>query len=244
MCFHTTVGKTTTALVARPSVSVGMPNDEMSLPRTKFLATHQIPPAIGSNIDHSSIIWANFKEKAVVVCLCLLLAMPHIPMRTVPALVLLFAVCMESYASRDWASRGASIQTLAGHGRTLQQAVSGNCTPPRTAEDAMKPFCFVPDTISPEARQILATTSSSAVFGNLDFVTEPTQQAATVARLRETFAALTRNLSRAAEAQYIERTRNDTVGGVQVLVAVPKGVTETVPANTKVLLYIHGEQRS
>jgi hypothetical protein len=120
---------------------------------------------------------------------------------------------------------------------------SSNCTPPRTTADASKPFCYVPPTISPEAQQFLATSAAGATpFGTSDFGTTPEEQAAVIAKLRTFFPSALANLSVAAEAQYIGSKRDASIAGVPVVIAVPKGVQESSPANTKVLLYLHGER--
>ena len=115
-----------------------------------------------------------------------------------------------------------------------------NCTPPRTVADARNPFCFVPDTVSPEARRFLSSAAAGATpFGAVDFA----EQAKAAQQLRTFLANITAPLPRAAEQQYLQtdRTRNSTIGGVPVVVAVPKGINHTAPGNTKTLLYLHGE---
>lgn len=124
--------------------------------------------------------------------------------------------------------------------RALQQASTSNCTPPRTAEDTKKPFCFVPETISAQARQFLSQSAAGNAFGGITFSTDPRQQALAVAQLRPLFEGIGVNETKAAMAKYIQSTRNGTIGGVPVMYAVPKGVKATLPANTKVLLYLHG----
>lgn len=39
-----------------------------------------------------------------------------------------------------------------------------NCTPPRTFEDTLRPFCFVPETASPQARQFLSQAAAGAMI--------------------------------------------------------------------------------
>jgi acetyl esterase/lipase len=107
------------------------------------------------------------------------------------------------------------------------------------------PFCFVPSTISTEAQQFLATTATGAnPFGAVRFGNTTADQAAAVAQLRSFFPSAFANLSAAAEAQYISSKRNTTIGGVPAVIAVPKGVQEGSPPNTKVLLYLHGGHAS
>jgi hypothetical protein len=128
--------------------------------------------------------------------------------------------------------------------RTLQQAstntAAGNCTPPRTREDAKKPFCFVPETISPQARQFLSQAAAAVGPFGVEYTTDPLQQAATVKKLRADFVNFSANTTEAAKKKYIQSIRNGTIGGVPVMYAVPKGVNATPPADTKVLLYVHG----
>lgn len=128
-------------------------------------------------------------------------------------------------------------------GRVLL-ATPSNCTPPRTIADTRMPFCFVPSTISPAAQQFLATTATGATFGAVRFGNTTAEQAAAVAQLRSVFPSAFANLSAAAEAQYIGSKRNTSIGGVPAVIAVPKGVQEGSPANTKVLLYLHGKHAS
>jgi hypothetical protein len=100
----------------------------------------------------------------------------------------------------------------------------------------------VPSTISPEAQQYLATSAAGATpFGNVSFGNTTAEQAAAVAKLRNFASGALANLSLAAEARYIGSKRNASIGGVPVVIAVPKGVPERSPAETKVLLYLHGE---
>jgi acetyl esterase/lipase len=47
----------------------------------------------------------------------------------------------------------------------------------------------------------------------------------------------------AAARTYIASQRNTSVGGVPVLVSVPKGVLEGAPADTRVVVYLHGALR-
>jgi hypothetical protein len=119
-----------------------------------------------------------------------------------------------------------------------------NCTPPRSSADTTNPFCFVPSTISPAAQQFLSTSAAGAAFGAINFGTTPAEQAAAVATLRSVFPSSQANTSRAAEAQYIQSVRNASFAGVPVLVALPKGVQERPPADTKVVMYLHGECRT
>jgi hypothetical protein len=120
-------------------------------------------------------------------------------------------------------------------------ATSNDCTPIRTSADTHKPFCFVPSTISPEAQKFLATAAVGATpFGAVSYGNTTAEQAAAVAQLRSFFPGAFANLSAAAEAQYISSKRNTSIGGVPAVIAVPKGVREGSPANTKVLLYLHG----
>lgn len=53
---------------------------------------------------------------------------------------------------------------------------------------------------------------------------------------------LSKPLHDAAVAQYLQSVNNSTIGNVPVVIGVPKGVQETGKANTKVLLYMHGER--
>lgn len=58
---------------------------------------------------------------------------------------------------------------------------------------------------------------------------------------RQTLRTFTINASDAAVATYLQSTRNDTIAGVPVVFGIPKGVDNaTSPANTKLLLYLHG----
>jgi len=94
--------------------------------------------------------------------------------------------------------------------RALQQASTSNCTPPRTAkmdpsEDAKKPFCFVPETTSAQARQFLSQTAAGiGPFGAVNFSTDPRQQALVVAQLRTGFESIAAKETKAAMAKYIQ----------------------------------------
>jgi acetyl esterase/lipase len=61
-----------------------------------------------------------------------------------------------------------------------------------------------------------------------------------LSKLRRVFPGALANLTVAAGAQYIGNKRNANIGGVPVVIAVPKKVQESSPANTKVLFYLHG----
>jgi hypothetical protein len=100
----------------------------------------------------------------------------------------------------------------------------------------------VPSTISSEVQQYLASSAAGlGPFGKVHFGSTKESQAAAVAELRCYFPSALTNLSAAAEAQYIGSKRNERIGGVPVVIAVPKGVQESAPANTKVLLFLHGK---
>lgn len=58
---------------------------------------------------------------------------------------------------------------------------------------------------------------------------------------REFYRAQQAPFHEKAVKQHLQSVRNSSIGGVPVVVGVPKGVTETSPANTKVLMYLHGE---
>jgi hypothetical protein len=122
------------------------------------------------------------------------------------------------------------------------QAPTGNCTAPRSSEDARKPFCFVPDTISKEAQQYLSTAAAGlSGFGAVSFGNTPEEQKTAVGNLRANFANMVTPIAKAAEEMYMQSTRNGSIGGIPVMYAVPKGVKQTSNADTQVLLYIHGE---
>lgn len=127
-------------------------------------------------------------------------------------------------------------------GRQLQQAPS-NCTPPRTFQDTKRPFCFQPDTVSAEAKQFLSNTSAGFFgdFGTALASGDLAAAAATLQQARGDYQQLSTPLHEAAVTQYLQSVSNSTIGGVPVVIGVPKGVNTTDPANTRVLLYMHGE---
>lgn len=64
---------------------------------------------------------------------------------------------------------------------------------------------------------------------------------AALAGLRQFYADFSINTSTAAVATFLQSTRNDTIAGVSVVFGVPKGVnSNTKPADTKLLIYLHG----
>jgi hypothetical protein len=69
--------------------------------------------------------------------------------------------------------------------------------------------------------------------------------AAVAAAVIETGAQFYRQINEplhaAAVEQHLQSVSNGTVGNVSVVIGVPKGVTETDPANTKVVMYMHGK---
>jgi hypothetical protein len=106
--------------------------------------------------------------------------------------------------------------------------------------DTKIPFCFHPDTISSEAKAFLASRAS----GGTPFDSSDTSReglAAILQQVREFYRAQQAPFHDKAVKQHLQSVRNSSIGGVPVVIGVPKGVTETLPANTKVLMYLHGE---
>jgi len=62
-----------------------------------------------------------------------------------------------------------------------------------------------------------------------------------VQQAREFYRQLNVPLQEVAIQRHLQSPKNDTIANVPVVIAVPQGVNETTPANTKVLLYLHGE---
>jgi hypothetical protein len=108
---------------------------------------------------------------------------------------------------------------------------------PCKTNDTKVPFCFQHDTISSEAKAFLASRSSGGTpFDST--VASPEGLAAVLQQAREFYRAQQAPFHEKAVKQHLQSVR---IGGVPVVVGVPKGVTETSPANTKVLMYLHGE---
>jgi len=160
-------------------------------------------------------------------------------MRMATLLLVLFATCGVAVAGL-----GSRHEVLipSSSSRLLQQAHSANCTPARTFNDTFKPFCFVPETISPEAKQFLSQAAAgNSPFGQPSFGTTPAEQAANVGRQRAFVASLIATGSAPTATNQLQSVRNATIANVPVVIAVPKGIKKTSPANTKVLMYLHGE---
>lgn len=66
---------------------------------------------------------------------------------------------------------------------------------------------------------------------------------AALTQAREWYRQQQAPLHAAAVQQHRQSTTNSTIANVPVVVGVPKGVNKGDPANTKVLLYMHGERR-
>lgn len=161
-------------------------------------------------------------------------------MRVATLLFVLFATCRVAVVGGLGFRHEVLIQSS--NSRLLQQAQSANCTPARTLNDTWKPFCFVPDTVSPEAKQFLSQAAAgNSPFGQPSFGTTPAEQAALVGRQRAFVASLIATGSAPTATNDLQSVRNATIANVPVVIAVPKSVNETSPANTKVLMYVHGE---
>jgi hypothetical protein len=118
----------------------------------------------------------------------------------------------------------------------LQQQTQQNCAPPRPLASAARPFCFQPLTISPEARAFLANTSA-AVLPSEDPPAVVQQKA------QNFYRELSEPLHAAAVEAYLQTPVNSSIGGVPVVIAAAKGVNASSNADTKVLLYLHGEHQ-
>jgi hypothetical protein len=119
-----------------------------------------------------------------------------------------------------------------------QQVAPGNCTPARSQSDATRPFCFVPETASQQARQFLSVAAASGPMG---FGGGGNHSTTEVDRLRQFFYATSINGSRAAQQQFLQATRNETIAGVPVVFGVTKGVNATnSTGDMRMLIYLHG----
>lgn len=131
--------------------------------------------------------------------------------------------------------------------RQLQQAQQQqqalNCTPSHPTSATKLPFCFQPDTVSTEARQFLAQAAAGATpLGSSASSDASAAAAAGIQTARDFYRDLNAPLHAAAVQQHLQSVRNSTVGNISVVIGVPKGVSETDPANTKVVIYMHGER--
>jgi hypothetical protein len=133
-------------------------------------------------------------------------------------------------AAAAWSATFAAAQQ--------QHSTQGNCTPARSKFDASRPFCFVPETASEQARQFL---SAAAASGPTGFGGGGNHSTTEVNRLRQFFYLSSINGSRAAQQQFLQATRNDSIAGVPVVFGVTKGVNESSSSNgTRLLIYLHG----
>ena len=109
-----------------------------------------------------------------------------------------------------------------------------SCIPERTARDAERPFCFVPNTVSNEARQFLATKSAGASrLGKLF------QSDAGVAAVRDHVRQMSEGPSKAAVEHHLQSTRNASIAGVPVAYGIPKSTDEKAQSN-KIIISLHG----
>ncbi|GBF94350.1 alpha beta hydrolase [Raphidocelis subcapitata] len=109
----------------------------------------------------------------------------------------------------------------------------GSCTAPLKTNDATKPYCYVPGTISSESQQFL---SKSAVKGASDVSTASAAQA-----LRERFGAGKGQIWKTSDSgSYFSSVSNGTLGGVPVVTATPQGFNPGGAGKDRVLVYLHG----
>lgn len=111
------------------------------------------------------------------------------------------------------------------------RASSRACTAPRTVQDAHKPYCFVPDTVSPAAQQLLAVGHPTILQAHLR------DNATAVQQLRQFAASANEVLSNRAKQQYLTSTVNDTVAGIPVVYGTPKGYNAAT-SNNKLIIYL------
>eukprot|EP00882_Tetradesmus_deserticola_P008666 GHRQ01009137.1.p1 GENE.GHRQ01009137.1~~GHRQ01009137.1.p1 ORF type:complete len:502 (+),score=117.22 GHRQ01009137.1:176-1681(+) len=121
--------------------------------------------------------------------------------------------------------------------RPPQQSGNGSCTPARSFSDAMHPFCFVPETASPQARQFLSNAAATGPggLGGVRIV-----NSTDVAKLRQFYYSSSINGSNAAQRQFLQATRNDSVAGVPVVFGMLKGTKNSSTSDTQLLVYLHG----
>lgn len=151
--------------------------------------------------------------------------------------LVIIALSLLSYVA---ARPGSSVLS---HPLRLLQQQPQNCTPPRSSAATQQPFCFVPDTISSEAKQVLSRTAAGATpFGATPPPdATPEQSAGYVQQAREFYRQLNIPLQAVAIQRHLQSPKNDTIANIPVVIAVPQGVNETTPADTKVLMYLHGK---
>jgi monoterpene epsilon-lactone hydrolase len=110
------------------------------------------------------------------------------------------------------------------------------CTAPRSGNDATKPFCALPDGVSKEAQDYLATAHVNPVPTD---VSTP----AAARRVREGFEAGRADMVTSANGgakDYFSEARRETLGGVPVVIAAPVGFKPAGPAGKKLLFFLHG----
>jgi hypothetical protein len=119
-----------------------------------------------------------------------------------------------------------------------------NCTAARPSSAVEHPFCFLPDTISNNAKEFLSRSSAgSTPFGSSAAVntSDHQQLAALLQKSRDYCRQQNGPMHTAAVQRYLRSTSNSSIGNVPVVVGVPKGVDDAPNNDTKVLLYLHDE---
>ncbi|GBF94351.1 hypothetical protein Rsub_06973 [Raphidocelis subcapitata] len=107
------------------------------------------------------------------------------------------------------------------------------CTPAPTPAAAAVPYCFIPDTISPEAQAVLRAT---AVGAGLDIST-PEKVKAT----REAFVQGRVQITERVLQTLFESAVDGTLGGVPSVLGLPRGYGGgRGQLHGKVLMYLHG----
>jgi hypothetical protein len=163
-------------------------------------------------------------------------------------LILGALLLVSAHASRPAVTHAKGLHDPHSPFRQLLQAQQApNCTPPHSFNATKLPFCFQPDTISAEARQTLSRLAAGTTpFGTAPSkdtaLADPAAAAAAVQAIRDFYRQSMVPLHEAAVQQHLHSVRNSTVGNVSVAIGVPKGVPEKDPADTKVVIYMHGER--
>lgn len=157
--------------------------------------------------------------------------------RVLSARTVWLCLCLSAAVSAAAASRHLAANS------SMQRAYPANCTPPRTEQDAKKPFCFVPVTASPQAQAFLAQAAAGSNGFGAYLVSDPLHNKASLNNIRQGFESSSAPGSRGAEKAFLQSTRNDTIAGVPVVFGTPKGVASSSssnPVDAKLIIYLHG----
>jgi acetyl esterase/lipase len=113
--------------------------------------------------------------------------------------------------------------------RTAATVASTKCSPPISAADALRPYCYLPDTVSKEAEAYFKTKTVAMPATNIS-----PQQA------QAAFNAITGVASAAAIKGYYQSILNSTIAGVAVAIGTPLSYVNSTESRQKLLVYIHG----